>query len=64
MTQDLPTSLSVSTVNIGFPFETSGLLLTPSVVSCPLFPSTTSSAAVGDSCHVHSSSPLVTADHV
>jgi hypothetical protein len=35
------------------------------VVSCPLFPSTTSSAAVGDSCHIHySSSPLPMADHV
>jgi hypothetical protein len=34
------------------------------VVSCPLFPSTTSFAAASDSWHVHSSSPLPAADQV
>jgi hypothetical protein len=34
------------------------------MVSCPLFPWTTSSAAVADSCHIHSLSPLATSDQV
>jgi hypothetical protein len=34
------------------------------MVSCPLFPWTTSSATTADSCHVHSSSPLAASDHV
>jgi hypothetical protein len=38
--------------------------LTLSVVSCPLFPSTTSFVAAGDSCNIHSSSPLPAADQV
>jgi hypothetical protein len=34
------------------------------MVSCPLFPWTTSSAAAADSCHVHSLSPLAVTDQV
>jgi hypothetical protein len=34
------------------------------MVSFPLFPWTTSSAVVTDSCHVHSSSPLAASDLV
>jgi hypothetical protein len=34
------------------------------MVACPLLPWTISSAAAVDSCHVHSSSPLATSDHV
>jgi hypothetical protein len=34
------------------------------MVSCPLFPWTTSSTTVVDAYHVHSSSPLATSDHV
>jgi hypothetical protein len=34
------------------------------MVTCPLLPWTTSSAAAVDSCHVHSSSPLTTSNQV
>jgi hypothetical protein len=34
------------------------------MVSCPLFPWTTSSAAVVDTCHIHSLLPLAAADQV
>jgi hypothetical protein len=34
------------------------------MVSCPLFPWTTSSATAADSCHVHSLSPLAVTDQV